>query len=105
MATYSEVKAAAIDVIDDFTEDDVAANYAPHGTAKYNAKTTLVKIYINAPVLATMYTRFNKKLRQVCGDDWNDVGAINLVDKKTIADIIKLACAQSGTFIPAGEPT
>jgi hypothetical protein len=105
MATYISVKKAVIDLVDDFTEADVADNYVPQGKAIYNAKTKLVKLYITEPVLAIMPIRFNKAMKKVSGKSWTDVGSLDLVDKKTIGELILLACGNSGTKVPVGEPT
>ena len=104
MASYSAVKAAVVDVVDDFTKKDVAANYKPKGTGAFNAKTKLILLAINETMLAAMVIRFNKALRKVCGDSWQEVGAFDLVQKSTISELILLACAVSGTQVPAGEP-
>ena len=105
MAGYAAVKAAVIDVIDDFTKKDVLANYKPKGQATYNAKTKLVSLAINETTLAAMETRFNKALSKVCGVGWKNVGAFDMVKQATIGDLIWLACAASNTRVPAGEPT
>jgi hypothetical protein len=99
--TYALVKKAAIEVIDDFSKLDVSAEY---GT-KYNGKTKLEKLGLSGPVLAVMPPRFNKSLRAVTGSSWHPVGAIDLVALKTIGDAILLACGQSSTIVPEGEPT
>jgi hypothetical protein len=104
MANYVKVKAAVIDVVDDFTRKDVVANYKPAGTAMFSAKTKLSTLAINETILASMVFRFNKSLRKVCGSNWTEVGAFTLVQKTTIGELISLACAASGTQIPSGEP-
>ena len=58
MASYARVKVAVIDVVDDFTKKDVAANYKPLGSGAYSAKTKLASLSINETVLATMTIRF-----------------------------------------------
>ena len=105
MASYSAVKTAVVDVVDDFTKKDVAANYKPKGSATYSAKTKLITLAINETMLAAMVVRFNKALRKVCGSGWKDVGAFDIVKQTTIGDLIWLACAASNTAVPAGEPT
>src|SRR5262245_2426254 len=105
MASYKTVKAAVIDVIDDFTKKDVAAHYSPRGQANFDAKTKLLTLAINDPVLAVMPIRFNKSLTKVSGITWKTVGSLDLVNKKTIGDLILLACGNSGTKVPPGEPT
>ena len=105
MASYSAVKVAVIDVVDDFTKKDVSANYKPKGTGTFNAKTKLISLAVNETMLAAMVIRFNKALGKVCGPSWRDVGAFDLVQKTTIGELIWLACAVSGTQVPAGEPT
>lgn len=97
---YAEIKAAVIDVIDDFSELDVVLGY---GT-KYTAKSKLLSLGISQPVLAAMPPRFNKSLRKVAGEEWSVVGAIDLVSLKTIGDMILLACGQSSAIVPDGEP-
>jgi hypothetical protein len=99
-ATYPDVKATVIDLIDDFSELDVVAGYGD----KYNAKTELASLGISAPVLAVMPPRFNKRLQSVVGPGWQNVGAIDLVAQKTIGDLVLLACGQSSTVVPDGEP-
>lgn len=98
--TYTKIKAAVIDVIDDFSELNIVSGY---GT-KYTAKTKLPDIGISQPVLAMMPPRFNKSLKAVAGEKWNIVGAIDLVSMKTIGDMILLACGQSSATLPEGEP-
>lgn len=105
ISTYASVKEAVIGVVDDFTVLDIAANYAPNGKGTYNAKTKLIKIGINAPVLAIMPVRLNKVLGQLFGKAWNPVGAVDLISLATIGDLIALACGQSHTAVPPGEPT
>jgi hypothetical protein len=102
--TYEDVKAAVLSVIDDFTEVDVVANYGKGGPGSINAKTKLSKIGITDPVLAIMPIRFNKVLKALCKANWNRVGSLDLVQKETIAEIILLACQQSGIGAPPGEP-
>ncbi|MEY3296730.1 MAG: hypothetical protein RLZZ451_2778 [Pseudomonadota bacterium] len=104
MASYTKVKAAVIDVVDDFTKKDVVANYKPAGAATFSAKTKLATLAINETILASMAIRFNKSLSKVVGSGWTEVGAFDLVQKSTIGDLILLACAASGTKVPAGEP-
>lgn len=101
MAGYKKIKAASIDLVDDFSELDVVSAYGD----KYNAKTKLARLGISGPVLAVMPPRFNKVMRALVGDAWLRVGPIDLVECKTIGDIILLACGQSGTTVPEGEPT
>jgi len=105
MGSYAKVKAAVIDVVDDFTKKDVAANYKPLGTSTYSAKTKLASLSINETVLATMTIRFNKVLESVSSPMWTTVGAFDLVQKASIGDLILLACAKSKTTVPLGEPT
>jgi hypothetical protein len=105
VASYSTVKAAVIDVVDDFTRKDVAANYKPKGSGTFSAKTRLITLAINETMLAAMVIRFNKALRKVCGASWQDVGAFDLVTKTTIGQLIVFSCAVSGTHVPPGEPT
>jgi hypothetical protein len=105
MASYAKVKVAVIDVVDDFTKKDVAANYKPLGSGAYSAKTKLASLLINDTVLATMTIRYNKVLEAVCSPKWTNVGAVDLVQKGTIGDLILLACAKSNTTVPFGEPT
>lgn len=105
MATYSAVKAAVIEVVDDFTKKDVAANYKPKGSSTFSAKTRLITLAINETMLAAMVVRFNKSLGKLCGAAWHPVGAFDLVQKATIGELITLACAASGTQVPPGEPT
>ena len=99
------VKAAVIDVVDDFTKKDVATNYKPKGSSTFSAKTKLITLAINETMLAAMVIRFNKALRKVCGASWQDVGAFDLVTRTTIGQLIVVACAVSGTQVPPGEPT
>lgn len=101
---YMRVKTAVIEVVDDFSDYAVAANYAPRGKKTYTAKTELITLHINAPVLAIMPIRFNKALNAACAGEWRDVGTLDLVDQATIGDLIRLACGQSGTSMPVGEP-
>lgn len=105
MASYSAVKTAVIDVVDDFTRKDVVANYRPKGKSTYSAGTKLSTLAINETMLAAMALRFNKSLGKTCGASWGGVGAFDLVKAVTIGDLIWLACAVSGTKVPAGEPT
>lgn len=100
-ATYKSIKAAVVDVVDDFSALDVVVGY---GT-KYNAKTKLAKLGLSAPVMAVMPPRYNKKLRLVVGSGWHPVGSIDLVAQLTIGDLILLACGQSGVVVQTGEPT
>lgn len=104
MASYSAVKTAVIDVVDDFTKKDVVANYKPNGAATYSAKTRLITLAINETMLAAMVVRFNKAMGKVCGAGWKDVGVFDIVKQTTIGDLIWLACAASNTTVPAGEP-
>lgn len=99
-ATYKSVKAAVVDVVDDFTALDVVAGYG----SKYNAKTKLEKLGLSAPVMAVMPPRYNKKLRLVVQSAWHPVGSIDLVAQSTIGELILLACGQSGVLVPTGEP-
>jgi hypothetical protein len=105
MASYAKVKAAVIEIVDDFTRKDVVANYKPLGAATYSAKTKLASLNINETVLATMTIRYNKLLESICSPKWTNVGAFDLVQKTTVGDLILLACAKSGTLVPQGEPT
>lgn len=102
--TYATVKAAVIELVDDFTKKDVVANYAPKGNKSYDASTKLITLYINEPVLAVMPIRFNKVMHPLC-PKWKDVGSLDLVDQETIGDLILLACGQCSTHVPAGEPS
>jgi|GEM_PF-6407024 len=104
MATYADVKACAIDVVDDFTEMDLAANYAPAGKANFSAKTKMTSLTINETTLAGMTIRFNKAMGKLCGDSWNKVGSFDMVKLTTVGQCIQLACAKSGTNLPVGEP-
>lgn len=104
MISYEQVKACVVDVVDDFTDKDVTANYAPAGQANFNAKTRLITLAINETMLASMTIRFNKALRQLCGVAWHDVGAFDLVKLTTIGQCIQLACAKGGVNVPIGEP-
>jgi hypothetical protein len=104
-ASYAVVKAAVIDVVDDFTEKDVAANYAPKGVKQYSAKTKLASLGINGPMLAAMPVRFNKALSKVVGSGWTPVGTLDLVGQTTIGHLILLACAAGEIKVPYGEPT
>ncbi|KQT10948.1 hypothetical protein [Ramlibacter sp. Leaf400] len=105
-ATYAAIKRAVIDVVDDFaSKDDVVDNYKPSGGKLYDAKTKLITLYINDPVLAMMPIRFNKALRKVAGSGWKNVGSLDLMKKKTIGDLIKLACSAAKVTVSAGEPT
>lgn len=102
MSAYAKVKAQVIDVIDDFAkQDDVVSGY---GTM-YTAKTKLTKLGLTSAVRSVMPRRFNKALRELVGESWHPVGSIDLVSKATIGDLIELACGQSATPIPTGEPT
>jgi len=102
MVTYVELKDAVIGVIDDFAKkDDITGGYGP----KYSAKTKLDKIGVTEPVRAVMPKRFNKVMRDLVGTAWKPVGSIDLVPKETIADMITIACGQSGVLLPQGEPT
>ena len=101
VATYAKVKAQVIDVVDDFSNDDVGSGY---GTT-YTAKTKLTKLGLTTAVRSVMPRRFNKALRALVGVSWQPVGSIDLVSKATIGDLIELACGQSATPIPTGEPT
>lgn len=107
MANYAEVKAAVIDLVDDFTKKDVANNYKPKGLSLYTAQTGLADLGINEPVLAVMYVRFNKVLSSphLCGSKWKPVGSLDLVEMESIGDLIKLACRQGGVAVSLGEPT
>ena len=102
--TYDQVKAAVIDVIDDFTKKDVTANYAPNGDKLYDAKTTLESLKINGPIRASMPHRFNKAIAPLC-KTWKNTGTLEMVGLKTIGDAITLACALGRVSIPKGEPT
>ncbi len=104
MASFSSIKSAVVDVVDDFTRKDVSVNYKPKGDGSFTAKTKLASLWINEPILATMPIRFNKVLSKVCGSAWNDVGTLDLVSATTIGSLITLACEKSGTKIPVGEP-
>lgn len=105
MASYSAVKRAAVDVVDDSTRLDVTANYAPSGSKKYNAKTKLEKIGVNEFSLAGMPLRLNKVMENLTQGAWITVGSIDTAGLTTIGDVILLACANSGTKVPFGEPT
>ena len=105
MATYVQVKNAVVSVVDDFTDDDVEQNYGTSGKKLYSAKTKLMDLYINEPMRASMVYRFNKVMTALVGPSWKTVGAYDMVAKKTIGDLIKMACARSSTTIPSGEPT
>ena len=99
--SYATVKEAVIDVVDDFTPLEILKDYG----VKYSATTKLEKIGIGAPSLAVMPPRFNKRLREVTGAAWHPVGPIDLVAQATIGQLIIVACGQSGTAVPDGEPT
>ena len=102
MVMFAELKEAVIDVIDDFAKkDDVKGGYG----SKYSAKTKLDKIGVTEPVRAVMPKRFNKVMRELVGTTWKPIGSIDLVPKETIADMITIACGQSGVLLPQGEPT
>ena len=101
MASYTAVKKAVIDVVDDFSQLDIVAGYG----STYSAKTKLEKIGLSSPVLAVMPPRFNKRLGALVGTTWRNVAPSTLVGKTTIGDLILLACGQSGTVVPFGEPT
>lgn len=102
MLTYAQLKLSVIDVVDDFAKkDDVRAGYG----SKYSAKTKLDKIGVTEPVRAVMPKRFNKVMRDLAGTAWRPVGSIDLVSMETIADMISIACGQSGVLLPQGEPT
>lgn len=105
MATYIQIKNAVVSLVDDFTDDDVEKNYGNKGQKLYSAKTKLMDLYINEPMRASMVYRFNKVMLKLVGPGWKTVGAYDMVGKKTIADLIKMACARSNTTIPQGEPT
>jgi hypothetical protein len=104
VANYNVVKKAVIGVVDDFTKLAITANYGPKVPGKYNAKTKLERIGINAPVLSIMPMRLNKVM-DALSTNWKDVGTLDLVQQVTIGHMILLACAQSQTKVPAGEPT
>lgn len=99
-ADFKSVKKAVIDLVDDFTPLDVAKNYGD----KYTAKTKLAKIGLTDAVLAVMPPRFNKVMRALVGKSWNLVGPLDTVGCATIGDVIELACGQSGSTMPKGEP-
>lgn len=102
MVTYTDIKDKVIDVIDDFAKkDDVNAGYG----SKYSAKTKLDKIGVTEPVRAVMPKRFNKVMRDLVGAAWKPIGSIDLVQRETIAEMITMACGQSGILLPQGEPT
>lgn len=101
MVAYADLKNKVIEVIDDFArDDDVMAGYG----SKFSAKTKLDKIGVTEPVRAVMPKRFNKVMRDLVGASWQPIGSIDLVPKETIADMITLACGQSGVLLPQGEP-
>jgi|SRR3990172_8557544 len=102
MFTYADLKDKVVDVIDDFAKkDEVKAGYG----SKYTAKTKLDDIGVTEPVRAVMPKRFNKVMRDLVGATWQPVGPIDLVPKETIADMVSIACGQSGILLPQGEPT
>jgi hypothetical protein len=75
----------------------------PAGQASASLR-RLASLAINETVLATMTIRYNKALAVVCTPKWTHVGAVDLVQKSTIGDLILLACAKSNTTVPFGEP-
>lgn len=102
MVSYSKLKKVVIDFIDSqATNYDVLAGYGKD----FNAGTLLDEIGVTAPVRAHMPKGFNKVMRNLVGDIWQDVGPLDLVQMDTIGDFITLACGQSGIALPAGEPT
>ncbi|NTU44847.1 MAG: hypothetical protein HGA99_04895 [Chlorobiaceae bacterium] len=104
MATYKELKDKVIEIIDDFAEsDNVKEGYGKKDSG-YNASTKLEDIGITQPVLIVMPKRFNKVMRELVGSGWRVVGPIDMGSLNTIADMIKLACGQSGIWLPKGEP-
>lgn len=107
MASYERIKQAVIEVVDDFTKAHLVGSYAANGSKQYSAATELSALKINDPVLAVMPIRFNKALRFAAEGNWSDVGPLDLLEHAagTIGDLIKLACRQSGTKLPHGEPT
>lgn len=97
---YSEAKAKAIDIVDDFSKLDITANY---GT-RFNAKSTLDSVEVYSAIRAAMPHRTNK----IFGDGvkkWKNVGSVDCVRCTTIAAFIKLVCRNAGIDIPDGEPT
>ncbi|OEY92165.1 hypothetical protein BJD20_09685 [Acinetobacter proteolyticus] len=101
MVSYHILKKKVIDLIDDqATKYDVLLGYG----SNFSANTSLDEIGVTAPVRAHMPKSFNKAMKNLVGDTWQDVGTITLVQMDTIGDFILLACGQSGIPRPAGEP-
>jgi hypothetical protein len=104
---YKTLKNLVVDIVDDFTADDVNAGYFPLPgiKPKYTAKTKLDSIKVTTPVRSVMPPKLNKELSKRYGSSWSDVSASETVKLKTIGDAIKLCAQHAGETIPDGEPT
>jgi hypothetical protein len=96
---YAQAKAAAIDVLDDFTKLDIKSGYG----GKYKATTKLDTIGIVDVIRAVMPHRTNKVF-STASRAWSNVGSIDLIQCSTISAFIKLVCAHATIAVPAGEP-
>lgn len=100
MVTYKQLKTAAIDVIDDYSDFNVMANYG----GKYTAKTKLTTLGIGSALMAFMAKPLNKRMRDLMGEQWRGVGPADLQSINTIGKMIVLCCGQAGVAIEKGEP-
>lgn len=98
--SYTKAKSLAIDLVDDFTKQDVAALY---GT-KFKAATKFEKLGISPPIAAAMPVRINKVMKANYTNGKN-IGALDMAGVGTIGDFITLFCACAQEPVPVGEPT
>ena len=102
MTNYAILKNAVIDLIDDESpKHDVLLNYG----IDYDASTELDDIGVTGPIRYSMPKSFNKVMRSIFGNQWIDVGPLDLVSLNTIGGFILLACGNSRTPCPGSEPT
>ena len=98
---YKKLKEAAINVIDDYSDFDVLANYG----GKYSAKTKLATLGIGTAMMGFICKPLNKRMRELLGAKWQRVGPADLHGINTIGKMIVLCCGQAGVPLPNGEPT
>jgi hypothetical protein len=98
--TYLAAKGLAIDLVDDFTNFDVAEQYGK----KFRASTKLERLGISAPIAAAMPARVNKVLRANYPAA-SHIGTLDMVRVGTIGDFVLLFCDHAAEEVPEGEPT
>jgi hypothetical protein len=107
MATYEDVKAASIKLIDDYaSHHEVVAGYGlPEDNPRYSASTKLSTLGVGVYVRRAMLKVTNRTMRKKFPDVWEAVGIPELEESDTLGAFIETMCACASVAVPTGEPS